>query len=79
MILIWFKRLNGDENDSLNICIKMISGFKPMILWTMAWAYGGPGHQIIIETFEIWESIWREMLPYKDIWTIKSYAGFEIK
>ena len=27
MILICLKRLNGDENESLNICIKMISGF----------------------------------------------------
>ena len=63
----WYglKRLNGDKNYSLNIRIKMISGFKPMILWMIAKI--------------IWESIWREMLPYKDIWTIKSYAGFESK
>ena len=57
----------------------MISGFKPIILWTIALAYGGPADQIILETIEIWLSIWREMLPYKDIWTVKSYAGFESK
>ena len=31
------KRLNSDENDSFNKCIKMISGFKPIILKTIAW------------------------------------------
>ena len=57
----------------------MISGFYPMILWTIALAYGGPADQIVLETLEIWESIWRKMLPYRDIWTIKSYAGLESK
>ena len=52
---------------------------KPMILWTTAWVYGGSGDLIILENPQIWESIWREILPYKDIWTIKSFAGFESK
>ena len=51
----WYslKRSNGDENDSLNICIKMISGFKAIILWTIAQAYGGSADQITLENLEI--------------------------
>ena len=74
MILIWFETFDWWWK---RIIKHMHKNDQSIILWTIALAYGGPADHIILETLEIWESIWRKMLPYRDIWTIKSHAGLE--
>ena len=79
MILIWFKTFEWWWERIINLMHKTDQWVLSIILWTIASTYGGPADQIILETHEISESIWREILPYKDIWTIKSCAGLESK